>query len=82
MAEVLVVFVDLRKTSKCDEQVLLAALFYALVLRVVPLFLAMYIDSLLKVAVERIRSANKELEGQEWEEHGLLRLLERIVPTR
>lgn len=40
-------WVDLRKMSKCDEQVLLTALFYALVLSVVPLFPAMYIDTLL-----------------------------------
>lgn len=72
---------DLRKANKGDEQVLLGALFYALVLSVVPLFPARYTESLVEVAREKIEGADEELVGLEWEDFGLLRLLEGVLPT-
>ncbi|CZR69269.1 uncharacterized protein PAC_19169 [Phialocephala subalpina] len=76
-------WMDLRKANTCDEQVLLGALFYALVLTVVPLFPARYAESLVEVGEEKIRRADLELRQSEgkWEEFGLLKLVEDILPN-
>ncbi len=70
---------DLREGNTGDEQRVLEALFYALVLTIVPLFPARYIE--VEVAAEKIRCANEVLERREEKEFSLLEVLEKILPV-
>jgi hypothetical protein len=73
-------WMDLRKANSDDEQFVLEALFYALILTVAPLFPARYRESLVEVSTEKIRFADAELEPRWKGEFGLLELLEKILP--
>lgn len=66
---------DLRKANESNEQLVLGVLFYALVLTIVPLFPARYVQSLVKVARDYIIGADHKLKQRAEGEFGLQELL-------
>jgi len=66
---------DLRRTDDSVEQALLTAHFYGLVLAVLPVLPARYLETLHKICVEKIQDA-QNLIGEDMGDFSLGRLLE------
>ncbi len=69
-------WIDLRKTNDAPEQLLLTAFFYGLVLAVLPLFPARYLQVLVEICIEKINNAQRVLGHDKNQDMRLGRLLE------
>jgi hypothetical protein len=59
-------WIDLRRTTRSDEQVALTAHFYALVLVMVPLFPGKYSEGLINVCLRKTDDANDAVESEKF----------------